>query len=282
MRKQTPAQLGVCSWSLHPKNPADLAEQVKRIGLKQVQLALNPISDQPEVWGDAAAVLEKHGLAVRSGMFACAGEDYSTLESIRRTGGVIRDETWPRNEAIARQAAAAAAKMGLTMVSTHAGFLPEDESDPRFEKLVKRIALLAGIFGEHDQTLLFETGQEDANTLLRFLDQLRAAGAANIGVNFDPANMILYGKGEPVAALRKLIGHVRQAHGKDAVAAKTPGTWGSEVPVGSGQVDWRAFMQVLAGADFAGPIMIEREAGEQRIADIRGAATVLSGAMGHG
>jgi sugar phosphate isomerase/epimerase len=279
MKTQTPAQLGVCSWSLHPKDPADLAQQVRQIGLKQVQLALNPLSDQPAVWGDAAAALAKHGIAVGSGMFSCVGEDYATLESIRRTGGVIRDETWPRNEAIAHQAAAAAATLGLTMVSTHAGFLPEDASDPRFEKLVRRIAALAGILGQHGQTLLFETGQEDADTLLRFLEALRAAGAANIGVNFDPANMILYGKGEPVASLRKLVAHVRQVHGKDAVATQQPGTWGCEVAVGSGQVNWRAFMQVLADADFAGPIMIEREAGQQRIADIRGAVAVLSAAM---
>ncbi len=280
MRKQVPAQLGVCSWSLHPKNPADLAQQVMQIGLRQVQLVLNPVSGEPHVWGDAAAVLEQHGIRVPSGMFYCVGEDYSTLESIRRTGGVVRDETWPQNEAIARKAAAVAAKIGLTMVSTHAGFLPEDESDPCFDKLVTRIAALAGILGEYGQTLLFETGQEDADTLLRFLDALRETGAANTGVNFDPANMILYGKGEPVAALRKLVRHVRQVHGKDAVATQQPGTWGSEVPVGSGQVDWPAFMRVLAEADFSGPIMIEREAGEQRIADIRGAVAVLSKAMG--
>jgi L-ribulose-5-phosphate 3-epimerase len=280
MKQQTPAQLGVCSWSLHPKAPADLAAQVRQIGLRQVQLALNPLIDQPDVWADVAAVLDRHSITTASGMFGCVGEDYSTLESIRRTGGVIRDETWPQNEAIARQAATAAEKLGLAMVSTHAGFLPEDESDPRFDKLVQRIAALAAILGEHGQTLLFETGQEDADTLLHFLGALRATGAANVGVNFDPANMILYAKGEPVAALRKLMPHVRQVHAKDAVATRQPGTWGREMPVGEGEVDWSAFMQVLAEADFAGPIMIEREAGEQRVDDIRAGAAVLTDAMG--
>ncbi len=279
MRKQTPAQLGVCSWSLHPRNPADLVEQVKQLGLRQVQLVLNPVSDQPDVWGGVAQVLAEGGIAVRSGMFHCVGEDYSTLETIRKTGGVIRDQTWPDNERIAQRAAATARALGLSVVSTHAGFLPEDSADPRFEKLVGRIARLAEILSDHGQTLLFETGQEDADTLLRFLEALDGAGADNVGVNFDPANMILYAKGEPVSSLRRLMPRVRQVHAKDATKTRTPGTWGTEVAVGKGEVDWPAFMQVLAKADFEGPIMIEREAGDQRIADIRSAVAVLTRAM---
>lgn len=280
MRKQSPEQLGVCSWSLHPKDPADLAAQVKQLGLKQVQLVLNPVIDDAARWEQVAQVLDGHGITVRSGMFYCVGEDYSTLEAIRETGGVIRDETWPDNERIAQNAAATAQSLGISVVSTHAGFLPEEPSDPRFEKLVQRIARLAEILDDHGHTLLFETGQEEADTLLRFLEALDGAGAENVGVNFDPANMILYGKGDPVASLTKLMPRVRQVHAKDATSTQVPGTWGKEVAVGTGEVDWPAFMQVLAEADFEGPIMIEREAGEQRIADIGSAVRVLTQAMG--
>ena len=90
-------------------------------------------------------------------------------------------------------------------------------------------------------------------------------------MNFDPANMILYDKGDPVAALRTLGPWVKQCHLKDANRTKTPGTWGEEVRLGTGQVDWRAFFRALDAAGFKGDLCIEREAGNQRVADIRAA-----------
>jgi sugar phosphate isomerase/epimerase len=88
-------------------------------------------------------------------------------------------------------------------------------------------------------------------------------------VNFDPANMILYDKGDPIQALRTLGPWLKQCHIKDAVKTKVPGTWGEEVTVGTGQVDWRAFFRVLQERHFSGDLAIEREAGHQRVADIR-------------
>jgi L-ribulose-5-phosphate 3-epimerase len=88
-------------------------------------------------------------------------------------------------------------------------------------------------------------------------------------VNFDPANMILYGKGDPIDAMRTLGPWIRQVHLKDAKATSVPGTWGEEVPAGCGEVDWAAFFATLDGLGFAGDICIEREAGSQRVADIR-------------
>jgi sugar phosphate isomerase/epimerase len=88
-------------------------------------------------------------------------------------------------------------------------------------------------------------------------------------VNFDPANMILYGKGNPVEALQILGSWIRQVHLKDGIATKTPGTWGQEVAAGTGQVDWRSFFACLNELKFRGPVVIEREAGNQRTEDIR-------------
>ena len=93
-------------------------------------------------------------------------------------------------------------------------------------------------------------------------------GRANVGVNFDPANLVLYGMGEPVEALRALGTHVRQVHVKDALPAKRPGEWGEEVPAGTGAVDWRAFFDVLSLQARAVDCVIEREAGSDRIADV--------------
>ncbi len=128
-------------------------------------------------------------------------------------------------------------------------------------------------------TLLFETGQETADTLEQFIKALVKQGAANVGVNFDPANMILYDMGDPIVSLRKLMPRVRQVHIKDAVRTTTPGTWGKEVPIGEGQVDWKAFMQVLAEADYRGNLVVEREAGQERAADVRKAIERLSKLM---
>ena len=97
---------------------------------------------------------------------------------------------------------------------------------------------------------------------------LKKLGRKNVGVNFDPANMILYDKGEPIEALRTLASWVKQCHLKDANRTKTRGAWGEEVPVGTGQVDWKKFFAVLREIQFAGPCCVEREAGNQRVADI--------------
>ncbi|MCC7146821.1 MAG: sugar phosphate isomerase/epimerase [Phycisphaeraceae bacterium] len=273
-------QLGVCSWSMHPKSAADLAEQVRAVGLQKVQLALNPVADDVKNWGQVQQELSKAGIAIGSGMFGCAQEDYSTLESIRRTGGFMPDDTWEKNQAIAKQAAATAAGLGLTLVSTHAGFLPEDVAGAEHEKALQRVIAVAKIFADKKLTLLFETGQEDARTLVDFMQTLRKRGVSNVGVNFDPANMILYDKGDPIRSLGQLLAYVRQVHIKDAVKTTQPGTWGNEVSVGQGQVDWPAFVETLAQGNFAGGMMIEREAGAQRGADIRQAVNHLGKLLG--
>ena len=260
-----PDQLAVCSWSLRPRDPADLVTMVHALGLDRVQLALN--EHRGSAGGSAVGkVLAEAGIRVVSGMFGTLGEDYSTLETIRRTGGVVPDETWQENLALAAEVAATARALGLDLVSFHAGFLPEDPAAPGHAKLVGRLRTLARLFAGQGIDLALETGQEEAAVLRRFLEDL---AAPNVGVNFDPANMLLYGKGDPVAAVRTLLPFLKQVHIKDAVAAATPGTWGREVPVGTGQVDWPAFLGVLSGAGYRGALCIEREAGDDRLADIR-------------
>ncbi|RPH46743.1 MAG: sugar phosphate isomerase/epimerase, partial [Planctomycetota bacterium] len=111
-----------------------------------------------------------------------------------------------------------------------------------------------------------ETGQETAATLAACLRKL---GHEGVGVNLDPANMILYDKGDPVAAIGTLGPWLKQCHLKDAARTTVPGQWGEEVVLGTGQVDWKAFFEALKAAGFAGNLCIEREAGKQRVADIR-------------
>lgn len=272
----SPEQLAVCSWSLRPKGLDDLVSMVREIELPRVQLALNAhrVSAGGERVGEA---LEAAGVTIVSGMFGTAAEDYSTLESIRRTGGMVPDETWEENLALACDIAAAARALGLKLVTFHAGFLPEDRDDPDYEKLLDRLQIVAGIFAGAGVELAFETGQETAPLLSQFLDDL---AAPNVGVNFDPANMLLYDKGDPVEAVRTLMPYVKHVHIKDANVTKEPGTWGEEVAVGTGQVDWPAFLGALRDAGYTGNMVIEREAGETRRADIIAAKRHIEHLMG--
>jgi sugar phosphate isomerase/epimerase len=259
-------RLAVCSWSLQPASPRQLLEHLRTIGILRIQCALDLLRENPAVWGNLAAECAQAGVHIVSGMFGTVGEDYSSLESIRRTGGVVPDATWDENWRNIQATARIAEQLGLKLISFHAGFLPHEPRDPAFGKLQDRIRRVADVFGACSMNLAFETGQETADTLRSFLERLERP---NVGVNFDPANMILYDKGDPIEALRVLGPWVRQVHIKDAVRTRTPGTWGDEVTVGTGQVDWKAFFGVLQSIRFAGFCCIEREAGAQRVQDIR-------------
>ncbi len=258
-------RLAVCSWSLQPDNLTDLLAKLKPTGLNHVQLALDPLREAPEAWHQVSHALNASELTLVSGMFGCIGEDYSTLESIRLTGGVAPDSTWGRNLQNIRLNAQLAADFGLKLVTFHAGFLPEDPADPNHRKMLDRLTQVAELFAEKNINLALETGQESAPVLADLLQQLRLP---NLGVNFDPANMILYDKGDPVEALRILGPWIRQVHLKDAKRTLQPGTWGEEVAVGDGQVNWNAFFATLKQLGYTGHFVIEREAGAQRIADI--------------
>lgn len=264
-------RLAVCSWSLQPADAADLASKVQATGIKGVQLALDPLRELPEKWASAAKLFASKSITIVSGMFGCVGEDYSTLESIRRTGGIAPDGTWEQNWKNIEATAALAHRLGLNLVTFHAGFLPHRRTDKSFAKMLARLAEVADIFDRARITVALETGQETAPVLARLLEAL---DRPNVGVNFDPANIILYGKGDPIKALHALGPWIRQVHLKDATPAKVPGTWGREVPAGQGQVDWKMFFSTLRRLNFEGPIVIEREAGNQRIADIRQAKVV--------
>jgi sugar phosphate isomerase/epimerase len=100
-------------------------------------------------------------------------------------------------------------------------------------------------------------------------------------VNFDPANMILYEKGDPIAALRTLAPRLKQCHLKDATKTKQPGAWGVEVAVGTGEVDWKGFFNVIEQIQFQGFFCVEREAGSQRVADIRAARQFVESLVAH-
>ncbi|HEY4415885.1 MAG TPA: sugar phosphate isomerase/epimerase family protein [Verrucomicrobiae bacterium] len=258
-------RLAVCSWSLQPEKPADLVATLSALNLRRVQIALAPLREAPEIWSVTEQLFQQNGLIIISGMISCLGEDYSTLETIRLTGGIAPDATWEQNLVNIRQDAELAEQLGLSLVTFHAGFLPHDQSSATFVKTVARLETVAEILAAKKITLGLETGQETAADLVTLLQTLKSD---NVGVNFDPANMLLYDKGDPIAALRLLAPWLRQVHIKDAVRTKTVGTWGEEVPAGTGEVNWPFFFATLRELNYTGNLVIEREAGSQRVVDI--------------
>jgi L-ribulose-5-phosphate 3-epimerase len=272
MNKPAIERLAVCSWSLQPSNPRELLARLHETAIPRVQLALGPLRESHAVFQETEMLLRQSGVSIVSGMFGCVGEDYSTLETIRATGGISPDHTWSQNLVNMHAHAVRADELGLRLVTFHAGFLPHDETDPNFSKMLQRLEKVASIFAAKNISVALETGQETASSLAVVLQKIHCP---TLGVNFDPANMILYNQGNPIAALRILGPWIRQVHIKDAKRTTVPGTWGREVVVGTGEVDWPAFFTTLREIKFAGNFVIEREAGDQRIVDICQARDVV-------
>ncbi|MCH2141564.1 MAG: sugar phosphate isomerase/epimerase [Phycisphaerales bacterium] len=260
------SRLGTTSWSLQPADPADLVRLIHDTGLDAVQLGLSPVVTDRAVWAQTVPRLLESNITLLSGMMMPVAEDYTTLESIRQTGGVRPNETWPANEAMARAMAVLASNAGISMVTMHAGCIPESAEDPEHATMLSRLRLLADVFYREGVHLAFETGQESAASLL---DVLAALDHPGVGINFDPANMLLYGSGDPIEAMRLLSPYIMGLHLKDAVPSSVPGTWGTEMPLGQGAVDWDSFFALAHELPHSVDAVIEREGGDQRVEQIR-------------
>lgn len=258
-------RVGVCSWSLRPKSPQHLAESVNSCGISAVQLALDPIIRDAWNLEETLEALKSAGVDVVSTMVQPEGEDYTTLEAIRETGGLRPTQHWLTNLSMARTAAQFCEEIGCKLVTFHAGFMPHDTAHPEFKIMLDRVRRFSEIFLNRNIRVALETGQESAETLAFFLDKLDNDG---IGVNFDPANMILYDMGDPIEALSRLAPRVFQIHLKDARRTAQPGEWGTEVPVGEGDVRWDAFFGAIEQHNLDVDLVFEREAGERRVRDI--------------
>src|SRR6267154_5952792 len=119
-------RLAVCSWSLQPATPQELITKLQATGIRRVQLALDPLWENPGAWETSIELFERARITTVSGMFGCLGEDYSTLESIRTTGGLAPDQTWVENRKNIQKTVEIARRMSLGLVTFHAGFLPHD------------------------------------------------------------------------------------------------------------------------------------------------------------
>jgi L-ribulose-5-phosphate 3-epimerase len=172
-----------------------------------------------------------------------------------------------------KHAAGFAARLQVPSITTHVGFIPEDPSDPQFAATVDAVREVARACKNLALEFWFETGQETPVTLLRTIDRV---GTGNLGINLDTANLILYGKANPVDALDVFGSYVRGVHIKDGLYPTDGDNLGQETPLGKGKVDFPAVIGRLKALGYAGSLSIEREiSGEKQIADIRAAIELL-------
>jgi sugar phosphate isomerase/epimerase len=256
-----PLSLGVCSWSLQVSSIPELRSFLDELGINVVQIACGDPHHASWHEGDFLPDIARASRIQMTGaMLGFPGEDYTSPQTIQKTGGFgdpqLRSERLERLEwALERTLA-----LGLTDLMLHAGFLPAVDAPDR-SGMLDVLAKAGQMASDQGVTLAFETGQETAELLRRTLDDLKAP---NIKVNFDPANMLLYDMGDPIRAVEILGPDIRSVHVKDAIRPKVAGNWGEEVPLGKGQVDIRRFIKALKDVGYTGPLVIEREVGDQK------------------
>ena len=166
-----------------------------------------------------------------------------------------------------RQASDFARQVGISQVQTHCGFIPENPTDSLYQGAVEAIRAVAQHCQDNGQNFLMETGQETPTTMAR---AIRDVNLPNLGVGLDTANLILYGKANPVDAVDILGPHVRSIHAKDGRWPTDPDKLGEEVLIGKGLVDFRAVFGKLHRLGYTGAVTIEREtSGPQQVEDVR-------------
>ena len=267
-----PLEPGVMFWA-----GRDTVAEMKALGVRCGQLAFDGgFRLDRAAAGQWRAELIAEGFTLVTVFAAYQGEDYADIPTVRRTVGFIPPETREERERRTCEVSDFAAALGVGSIACHIGFVPEDTSEPDYvgvRNLVRRVCDYAANRG---QTFALETGQEPAAVLLGFMQDV---DRPNLRINFDPANMILYGTGEPIEALRQLAPHVASVHAKDGdwPPPGVPGALGIERPLGEGSVGIERLVETLREIGFRGPLNVERESSdpERRIRDMRAAVELL-------
>ena len=200
--------------------------------------------------------LDAVGITITAVFAGFAGESYADIPTVAATVGLVPLATRTARTDELLEIGHFAALLGVDVVALHLGFLPQPDQE-QYSRLVAVTRQVCDRLLDQGQALHLETGQETAAELLEFH---HAVSRNNLFVNFDPANMILYGTGEPLAALRELGPLVRSVHCKDAKWAARPGEqWGQETRLGEGDVGMADYLQVLNEIGYLGPLTVERE-----------------------
>lgn len=252
-------------------------EVAHELGVPTIQLHAPEASTRtPE---NAKAFLQK--LAALNIELTCVfcgfeGESYADIPTVKETVGLVPKGPRAARTTETKEISDFAKLLGVDCIGLHIGFVPHDANDPDYEEVLNVTREICDHAKANGQRVHLETGQEPADILLRFIQDTERD---NLFINFDPANMILYGSGEPLPALRQVGKYVRSVHCKDGTWSKEPSvTWGAEVPLGEGDVGMADYLKVLDEIGYEGPLTIEREIPEEperQKAEIGGALDLL-------
>ena len=250
----------------------------QELGIKTIHLHAPQQSSRTKENADAfLAKLKEMDITVTCVFAGFEGESYADIPTTQTTVGLVPESTRAARTAELKEIADFANLLGCKCVGLHIGFIPHDTNDPQYAQVVAVAQEICDHCQAMGQSVHLETGQETADGLLQFISDV---ARDNLKVNFDPANMILYGTGQPIEAVKKVGHHLGSIHCKDAKWAANPGQeWGQEVPVGTGDVDFDAYLSALKEVGYEGPLTIEREIPqepERQKQEIGHAVTVLT------
>lgn len=256
------------------EDPFANIEKVRSLGVGIVHLGCPPAAylarDKRALLRDE---LNAGGIIVTTVFVGFPEECYSDIAAVKRTVGFADPRTRDERMRTAFAVADFARFLGVSRVASHIGFVPDDRRSDAYAALVEAVGAIADHCKENGQVFALETGQETAPALLEFIHN---AGRENLRVNFDPANMIMYGAGDPIAALDILAPYVDGVHVKDGKGPRTAGELGPETPLGQGDVGIERFIRKLEEIAYSGPLVVEREiAGPGQTAEARAALEYL-------
>jgi sugar phosphate isomerase/epimerase len=268
-------EIGVMFWA--GRDPRETIRELKSLGARCGQLGIPgdfKLAGAAQEWKDA---LEEEHFPLVTVFAAFTGEDYADIPTVERTVGFIPPATRAERERRTWAISDFAAVLGVPSIALHVGFVPEDTSNPSYVAVRDMVRRIADHAATGHQTFALETGQEPAEVLLRFFEDV---DRPNLRINFDPANMILYGSGDPIEALDVLGKHVVSVHAKDGdwPPQGVPGALGTERPLGQGSVGMERFVAKLKEIGYRGTLNVEREGTtpEQWRADVRMAIELLT------
>src|SRR5438132_8018078 len=258
------------------KDPDSAMAKVRNLGLSTSQVFIDEF--ELDLVKRLRQALEKHQIEATSLVVGGPGKEVWDFYQGPLTIGLVPRETRAARIAHIKKASDFAKQCGITAVQTHCGFIPENPNDPVYKETIAAMREVAAYCKNNGQNFRYETGQETPITLVRAIQDV---GSDNQGVNFDLANLILYGKANPVDAIELLGPYVQGIHAKDGLWPANPRKLGEEVPIGKGKVDFPRIITRLKEIKYSGAVTIEREiSGPQQLEDVRAAKTYLEKLIG--
>ena len=229
-----------------------------KMGLPTIQLHAPPLGQRDQASADKILkTLAPYGISITAVFGGFEGESYATIPTVVETVGLMPAETRQKRLEEMFEISDFAKMIGCDVIALHLGFVPHDTSDPAYQEIIEVTQQLCQHATNNGQAVHLETGQETADGLVTFIGDTKCD---NLFVNFDPANMILYGAGQPIEAVEKIGSLIKSVHCKDAKWAAKPGDeWGEETKLGDGDVGMKTFLQTLQKIGYTGPLTIERE-----------------------